>query len=191
MKTKSISFLVIVVLIGTYLIIDLTYVKSEKISADHLIFENYKEAIEASDAVVEVTASADSKNVLNKRPEYTTGYTETTVKINRVFENKNDNVGAELLENTNITVLEPTYTISNGIMPGATQFNYEGYTKLVDKATYVLFLKWDKIRESYWIHALEQGKFNVDDKDKFEKALVNESSQYEILKQDVLETLYP
>lgn len=191
MKIRMIGLVVVIALAGIYIIADLTVEKAASLEADREIVENYKAALAFSDAVVEVTTTGETKNVLHKRAGYNTGYTETKVIVNRIFENKKGNPSGGLAEGNNIIILEPTYTAGNGIAPGVTRFNYGEYTKMVGKATYVLFLKWDDTKDAYWINALEQGKFNLDRKDASEAALASESTQYAALRQDVLATLYP
>ncbi|MEK5645942.1 hypothetical protein BK138_34510 [Paenibacillus rhizosphaerae] len=156
--------------------------KEEKISADHLIFKNYSDALSSSQVVAEVTATDNSKNVIVEENGYSTGHTVTAVQVNQVFENSGKELGQT------INILEPTYT-SEGVS-GTTRFNYEDYKKMEPGSRYVVFLVWDEKKQGYWINALEQGKFNIDNKDKAEMSLLAENSQYQELKNDVINHLY-
>ena len=158
-------------------------IKEETISADHAIFENYQDALSLSQVVAEVVATDNSENVITDENGFTTGHTRTEVQVNKVFENKS---GTEIGQSIN--VLEPTY-IAEG-EEGPTRFNYEEYTKMEPGLKYVVFLVWNEKKQGYWISSLEQGKFSLDNSDKAEMSLLAENSQYEVLKNDVIQTLY-
>ncbi|MEK5061808.1 hypothetical protein BK126_28305 [Paenibacillus sp. FSL H7-0326] len=158
-------------------------IKEETISADHAIFENYQDALSLSQVVAEVVATDNSENVITDENGFTTGHTRTEVQVNKVFENKSGNEIGE-----SINVLEPTY-IAEG-EEGPTRFNYEEYTKMEPGLKYVVFLVWNEKKQGYWISSLEQGKFSLDNSDKAEMSLLAENSQYEVLKNDVIQTLY-
>ncbi|KOR87872.1 hypothetical protein [Paenibacillus solani] len=158
-------------------------VKEDKISADHAIFANYEEALSASQVVAEVTVTEKSENVIIEGKGPSRGYTLTEVQVNKVFENK---IGAEIGQTIN--VLEPTYFAESE--EGLIRFNYEDYKKMESRLKYAVFLVWNEERQGYWINALEQGKFSVDNLDKAEMSLLSENSQYAELKKDVIDSLY-
>lgn len=158
-------------------------IREETISADHAIFENYEDALSLSQVVAEVVATDNSENVITDDNGFTTGHTRTEVQVNKVFENKSGNEIGQ-----SINVLEPTYTAEGE--EGITRFNYEEYTKMEPGSKYVVFLVWNEQKQGYWISSLEQGKFSLDNSDKAEMALLSENSQYEILKNDVIQNLY-
>lgn len=191
-KVSTGVLLALLIAVGVYIYADNTIVKEGAIDSDHAIFKNYQEALEKSDVVLEVTATAYSKNILDYPDDITTtGHTVTTVTINKVFENKTvKEVGLTLESGAAIEVLEPTYTVNNGIEPGVTRFNYEDYTMMIPNMDYVLFLKWDDSRGAYWVNSLEQGKFNLDNKDTKEISVAGSKEQYEKLKEDVFNNLY-
>ncbi|MEF2244211.1 hypothetical protein [Paenibacillus sp. IITD108] len=192
MKIKTAVLIIGLIIAGIYIYADNTVEKAATISADHIIFETYDDALKYSDIVLEVTATENFKNIINKNSGYSTGYTASEVEINKVFENRHKEQGGILLkEGEIIKILEPTYTVSNGIAPGVTRFNYEDYIKMEPQRKYVLFLKWDDKRKAYWVNSLEQGKFNVDNTDKRELLMSSGNTQYEKLKKDVMDHLYP
>ncbi|KOP64811.1 hypothetical protein AMS62_05770 [Bacillus sp. FJAT-18019] len=158
-------------------------VKEDKISANHAIFANYEEALSASQVVAEVTVTEKLENVIIDGEGPSRGYTLTEVQVNKVFENK---IGAEIGQTIN--VLEPTYIAESE--EGPIRFNYEDYKKMESGLKYVVFLVWNEERQGYWINALEQGKFSVDNLDKAEMSLLSENSQYTELKKDVIDALY-
>lgn len=189
MKKKISVGLVVTLLftLGIYVYAEKPIEKEGIISADHLIFEDYKDALKYSDLVLEVTATDNSVNVIEDNPDFETGHTLTKVVVNRVIEQKperEDNYSLE--EGSTIDVMEPTYTITNGAEPGVIRLNYEDYTRIEADSKYILFLVWDENREAYWINSLEQGKFNIDNSDKRERSVAGVSEQYEKLKEDVL-----
>lgn len=63
------------------------------------------------------------------------------------------------------------------------------YTKLVPGAKYLLFLNWSEQRNAYWIHALYQGKINLDGKDQNEKELYLHHAEFKKLKDSVTNKL--
>lgn len=191
-KVSTGVLIALLIAVGVYIYADNTIVKETDLESDHAIFKNYNEALEKSDVVLEVTATSDSQNILDNQDDaVTTGHTITTVKINKVFENKTvHEVGLTLESGAAIEILEPTYTVNNGIEPGVTRFNYEDYTKMIPNIDYVLFLKWDDSRGAYWVNSLEQGKFNLDNQDTKEISVAGSKEQYEKLKEDVLNNLY-
>ncbi|NUU77666.1 hypothetical protein [Paenibacillus xylanilyticus] len=134
---------------------------------------------------MEVTATDESVHINKEESESETRYTVTRVEINQVFGNK----GHQELKDY-IHVLEPTYIVRNkGIYTGVTRYTYGDYTPMQAGYRYVLFLSWDEKHNGYWITSLEQGKFNVDQKDSAERALAEKNLQVKALKEDVFEHL--
>ncbi|GGO09371.1 hypothetical protein [Saccharibacillus kuerlensis] len=164
-------------------------IKTSRISADHNIFENYEEALAASDVVAEVTATERSQNFVENLDGYPSGHTRTEVELNQVFTTKN---GEQL--SGKLSILEPTYTAE--VQGELIQFSYEDYIKMVPGEKYVVFLVWREKDQGYWINALEQGKFSLNNPNTHESSITSdisndpESSQYKKLKDDVISHLY-
>lgn len=62
----------------------------------------------------------------------------------------------------------------------------DDYTVMEKNKKYILFLAKDDENEGYWIKALNQGKFNIDNTDIREQKLSKENELFGQLKKDVL-----
>ncbi|MBD2864129.1 hypothetical protein [Paenibacillus oceani] len=65
----------------------------------------------------------------------------------------------------------------------------EANVKLYDNAKYILFLNWSEQRNAYWIHALYQGKINIDGKDLRERDLYLHDDGFKKLKDSAFNNL--
>lgn len=157
------------VLSVSYIYADSTIVKKAEISANFMSFENIDDLYNDSDLVVKAVATEKSSNILNKVDGFTSGYTLTDIKIDKVIK------GDKNLKDTVFQVGEPTYTVDNGILPGITRLSYEEYTPMKSGSQYILFIK--KSGSINWVNSLYQGKFNISNSDAEEKNIQNKNYQ--------------
>lgn len=182
MKKKILIFFIalsLFVLIG-YVTVDYYLVKEVQNEAEHKIFKNEDEAINAADIVVEVRATEESMPVVKDEDGFFSGHTLTEVEVLNVLVNNS----GENIDNQ-ITIAEPYVKTDRGL--GNTFYVYEDYTPMKNQMKYILLLKWGEEIEEYWVHSLEQGKINIDGKDKEEKSKYAKNKQYEELAQNIKE----
>ncbi|MCA0754247.1 hypothetical protein KP806_04250 [Paenibacillus sp. N4] len=107
-------------------------------------------------------------------------YTATEIKVEQVLKNN-----GQAAENQTLPIVEPTYIIDKGLVPGKIEFPLEHYRKALPGGKYLLFLKWSDNLQKYWVHAGYQGKYNLDGKDVREMELSVEIPKYVQLKEKV------
>ncbi len=163
---------------GCYYYEDATIINNAEIEANYKVYNNVSEMVDDADIIMRATITDDSQNILNTQDGFTDGYTLTKVHVDKIIK------GDKSLENSYFTVSEPTYVVENGIRPGKTRFSYEEYSKLVSGSKYFLLLK--QSEGNYWVNALHQGKYNIDNTDKKEKELYSKNQNFKILKDDIL-----
>lgn len=148
------------------------------------IYDSVDDLMKDVSLVVEVTVTSHSKQIdLNN--EYHDSYTLTDVRIDKIIKD----AGSKTATGQHVTVIEPVFIVDNGVIPGKTLMSMDEYTKLVPGAKYLLFLNWSEQRNAYWIHALYQGKINLDGKDQNEKELYLHHAEFKKLKVSVTNKL--
>ncbi|MCM3714012.1 hypothetical protein M3202_07925 [Alkalihalobacillus oceani] len=183
-KSLFVSLSLIFIATSSNVVADNVIVKEVRNQVEHVLFESAEEITNHSDLVIEAVATDKSENIIMNEYGFRDGRTNTEVLITNII--KDDH--AVLKENQTLKVTEPYYRIDNGIQPGETIYFYDDYTPLQAGAEYILFLKYREGSKSYWINSLNQGKFNIDEKDEMEEELNINNEQYSELKVDVLET---
>lgn len=111
------------------------------------------------------------------------GYTLSEVKVKEILLDKHK---SKIKKGETITIEEPFYVNTHPIM-GKAIVRYGNYTPMLNHSHYVVFLNWSERSNSYTITGLEQGKYNIDDKDK------KELEQYEYNMNDLrkeIRTIY-
>ncbi|OBR62977.1 hypothetical protein A7K91_09685 [Paenibacillus oryzae] len=190
MKNKVLSsFIMILVLalISIYVYYDQTTLKEAPLGHfNHAVYDSAKDLYDDVELVVLANVTSESKAVIIEG-EYLDGYSLTEVNVEHVI--KND--GESLSNQDSITIIEPAFTMENKFPSvGKTQYYSEDYRKAAPGASYLLFLNWDENKEAYWVHALHQGKFNVDQSDLKEMAVQEHNEQFKALKADVIQTYF-
>ncbi|MVP00557.1 hypothetical protein [Paenibacillus lutrae] len=141
---------------------------------NHEVYEDVDKLISDVSLVVEVIPTSTNKEIV-KEKEYVDSYTLTDVKVNKVLKNSTDKAEVPQI----LPVIERFFTVDNGIKPGRTKIIADEYTPLIPGNRYILFLNWSEEKQAYWIHALNQGKINMDGHDEKEK---NEAARNERFK---------
>ncbi|MCR8644876.1 hypothetical protein NV379_19670 [Paenibacillus sp. N1-5-1-14] len=185
MKAKKLiaySILSLGILGASYFIADQRIV-DEKIGIfyDHAVYDDADKLSDEVSLIVSVTPTTDNKEVF-EGGEYNDSYTITNVTVDKIYKNSNDNTNS--LEN--LAVIERFFTVDNGLNPGRTKILGEGYTPLIPGKKYILFLNWSNERQAYWIHAVNQGKINIDGQDTREISLESHDDRFKILRESVL-----
>ncbi len=184
MKNKKwlLGFLIITSFAAlSYVIADKTIIKT--VNLGHGImkkYDNYEDRIEGSDLVVIAQLVGQPENILTPFDEFPDGYHLSKIKILEVIKGKKE------LENKEIEIREPYFTIDNGVEPGTTEIYYNDYTKLQSDAKYILCLAWVEPWNQYGISSSEQGKFNLDNKDQAEEKVLLKNTDFKSLKNDVI-----
>jgi hypothetical protein len=171
-----------VILVFAYFIADQRVEEQQAGHFNVILYDNVEMIQKDSELVIEAIITTNSKEIINKTGEFLEGFTFTDVKIDKVIkdESKQNN-------GTIVTVIEPVFTIDNGIVPGKTQMVMDDYRKMVPEAKYILFLNWSEEKHAYWIHALHQGKVNIDGKDAKEQLLASNNVMYQKLRNSVID----
>ncbi|WP_127585538.1 hypothetical protein [Paenibacillus koleovorans] len=182
-KSIVISSVLALSIIGTgYYFADQRIVK-EEIGAlyNHAVYEDADQLAKDVSLIIEATPTSINKETV-KTGDYTDSYTVTEVKVNKVFKNT---TGKEQNPKT-VPVIERFFTVDNGLVPGKTKILADEYSPLLSGQKYVLFLNWSEENQAYWIHALNQGKINIDGSDLGEKSLAEQDDRFMKLKDSAL-----
>jgi len=184
MRKKSLKIYValsiFLLAVAGYFITDYFLVKQISSDAEHVLFENAEEAINAADIVIEVRATNESQGIVEDMDGFFSGHTLTEVEVLNVLVNKS---GDEI--DSRLTVAEPYIKTERGL--GTEFYTYEDYTPMKNQMKYILLLKWGEGINEYWVQSLEQGKINIDGKDEEERAKYANNSQYVKLAQSIRE----
>ena len=182
-----VAVLLVLSFVSYYVYLDRTIIKEEPLGAfNYAVYENANDLYDDVELVVLATVTSETKDVIIEG-EYLDGYSLTKVKIIKELKNE----GAPIDKKNSITIIEPAFSLENKFPNlGKTQFYSEDYRKAAPDVNYLLFLNWDEKKEAYWVHALHQGKINVDQKDSKEIAIQEHNEQFKTLKEDVIKTYY-
>jgi len=179
-----VSLSLVLAIVG-YQIADRRIVAEVKSSeANVKLYDNVNDLMKDTSLVVEATITSNSKQI-DLINEYNGSYTLTEVVIDKIIK---DDKKSPVTAN-NATVIEPVSIVDNGVIPGKTMLTMDEYTKLVPGAKYILFLNWSEQRNAYWIHALYQGKINIDGKDLRERDLYLHDDGFKKLKDSAFSSL--
>jgi hypothetical protein len=179
-----VSLSLVLAIVG-YQIADRRIVAEVKSSeANVKLYDNVNDLMKDTSLVVEATITSNSKQI-DLINEYNDSYTLTEVVIDKIIK---DDKKSPVTAN-NATVIEPVSIVDNGVIPGKTMLTMDEYTKLVPGAKYILFLNWSEQRNAYWIHALYQGKINIDGKDLRERDLYLHDDGFKKLKDSAFSNL--
>jgi hypothetical protein len=86
-------------------------------------------------------------------------------------------------------LIEPIYTVDNRIVPGKTLIVAEDYSPILESGKYLFFLNWSEEKQAYSIHALYQGKINIDNTDIQEDKVAIRNPSFRKLKESVITKL--
>lgn len=184
-RVKFISILsgtVLTSILGIYIYLDQTtvnYVQGK--NTFYRSFDNIKDRVQNADLIVDVTMNGTPENILIDENGFTSGYTATPIKINKVLKG-NDKISAD----AEIKIREPYYTVDNGLSPGKTVISYEDYTGMENGLRYILFLSYNESSQLYGVSSLHEGKYNLDNNDNKELLSIKRNTNYEKLKEAVL-----
>lgn len=131
--------------------------------------------------IAEATENSESTLLGDSTPDIW-GYTLTEVKVLNVIK------GA--LEGADLTVGEPYFTADPGLVLPKQLITYETYTPMKEGSRYLLFLKWHPGWECYAVNGFDQGKYNIDNTDREELAMVKSKHRHQ-LRREVLERYQP
>jgi hypothetical protein len=183
-KGTAISLLllfIIMSLVTMYLIFD-SKVYTVTNSADYAVYDDIDSLSRSVDLVVIAETGKDKVNKVFGEGIDASGYTLRNIKILKVLIN---NTNDDFTNKDSIEISEPYYIVDRGVLPGKDKVLMENYTELQDNSKYVMYLKWYKGSDSYAIHALAQGKYNIDGSDIDEDKKIK-NSHVELLKESVL-----
>ena len=187
MKYKKISvvFLIITVavLLTVYMVAD-TRIRTNPMTANHMIYENLEQLDHAVELIVIAKATGKRENIVHGKDIMdSNGYTMTEISIKRILKNE---INEKISPGDKMKISEPYYILDKGVIPGKVKNIYSEYSEILDDALYILYLKWYKGSHSYSVHALNQGKYNIDGKDLYENKTIEQSNTKRI-KVEVLE----
>lgn len=127
---------------------------------DTAIYENVDDLKKDTQLVFEGSPTKNLKEFKGKDKDgFEDGYSIREIKVTKVFK---DETGKNIDNNKTINLIEPIYTVDNGIVPGKTLIVAEDYSPILESGKYLFFLNWSEEKQAYWIHALYQGKINID-----------------------------
>ncbi|WP_240418065.1 hypothetical protein [Paenibacillus periandrae] len=163
-KTICFTLSALILVFGSvYFVADQSIKEVTASSFNHKIYDSVNDLTNDSELVVEVTTTSNSKAVELVKNGFDDSYTLTDVKINKVFKDSQNTVTGNVYKS--IPVIERFIVRDDGLKPGKTKFIADEYTSLQAGQKYLLFLVWSPERKAYWINALNQGKFNIDNQD--------------------------
>lgn len=153
---------------------DLGYVK----------YDNLEDLEKDVDLIIIGQKKGESSVKTTQQDEFSDSWVYTDIKINKVIKNES---GKELKTGDLINVREPFQIVDKAI--GKEKIFYADYTEIQPNSKYILMLNWNEKENNFDVHALEQGKYNIDEKDGKEKNKYNENKGYGKLKNE-LKTKY-
>ena len=123
-------------------------------------YESLEDLTEASILIIDGTKISEDEPVLLKDPNDNVdcGYTLSTIRIDKIVSNK---TGAKLKVNDTITVLENEYYDKKT----NTNYHLEGYKKMKNNKSYMLFLKYASENQWYIPTGVIYGKIPHDGKE--------------------------
>lgn len=154
-----------------------------EVSFNHEIYENADELSKQAELIVigHPTKDFDEETPTvydNSAGRYESFFTPTSFKVQKVLKGEYDEKF--------ITVLQTAANADSLDGNGKVFLCPDDYTVMEKNKKYILFLAKDDENEGYWIKALNQGKFNIDNTDIREQKLSKENELFGQLKKDVL-----
>lgn len=182
-KTLTVALAILLIWIA-YRYADHRIVKEESWGAfNYIVYDNPEDLYRDAELVLVAEATSTSREVVSKG-EYLDGYTLTEVIPMEVLKNERNQSIQD-----RVTIIEPAFSVDNGITSiGKTQYYFEEYRKVIPNAKYLLFLNWDKNKNAYWVHALHQGKMNIDGRDNEELGVSEQDPTFKKLKEATLQS---
>lgn len=177
--TRIFVMVAVLVLLVVYFVADMLIEHRIEVTGDHAVYEKLEDLEQDSTLIISATVIGNQKNVIYSDGAPELGYTKTEVMVQHVYK------GDSTKQGTVYSVAEPYYSVNRSIEPGRDVIYYEGYTPLINGSRYILFI--NDSSGINWIHALYQGKYNIDNTDMQEQKLwMNIDSIYSNLRNQVL-----
>ncbi|WP_332647708.1 hypothetical protein [Lysinibacillus sp. 54212] len=184
MKKKIIASLIVVIgiAIGGYMVADQKIVEVTNIESGFMIsYDNYQDRLANSDLVVVAQLADDPVSVETTLNGLSDGYHLSKIKISKIIKGE---IKGEINKKV-IEIREPYFIREKGAMPGKEEVYYGDYTKMEKGKKYLLFLGWGEAWGQYGISSSQEGKFNLDGKDKNELKKYQENDKLLKLKNDI------
>lgn len=159
-----------------------TMVETVRAHANHAVYEHLDSLNEAVDLIVLAKSTGDRENVVKGEGMSIHGYTMTEIEVQEILKNDSN---TPIKSGDRIKISEPYYIVEKGITPGKYKKTFNDYTEIQDDSWYILYLKWWEGSHSFAVHALSQGKYNVDGHDTLEAKTID--SHVQRLKDEVLQ----